>query len=62
MGEELLVDVKEAARRLGIGRSLAYRLLQRGELCSVKVAGARRVSVADLEAFVERLRRERDEQ
>ena len=58
MGQELLVDVREAARRLGLGRSLTYSLIVKGKLPSVKIAGARRIAVADLEAFVSRLREE----
>jgi len=56
MSEELLVTVVEAARRLGLGRSLTYRLIQSETLKSVKVSGARRVAVADIEEFVSRLR------
>jgi excisionase family DNA binding protein len=48
----LLLRVEEAARRLNIGRSLAYRFIQSGELRSIKIAGARRVLVSDLDEFV----------
>lgn len=41
-----LLAVEEAARRAGIGRSLAYALIRRGELRSVKV-GRRRLVPAD---------------
>jgi excisionase family DNA binding protein len=61
MCEQLLLRVEEAARRLNIGRSLAYRFIQSGQLPSVKVAGARRVLVSDLEEFVSQLK-ESDEQ
>ena len=60
MCDVLLLTVTEAARRLGIGRSLTYRFVQTGELRSVKVAGARRVSVSDLDDFVRRLREQSD--
>lgn len=36
----LLITVTEAGRRLGIGRSSAYRLVQAGELAVVDMAGA----------------------
>jgi len=36
-GERLLITVEEAARRLGIGRSLAWRLVRSGELPSVRL-------------------------
>jgi len=56
MCSELLVDVRESARRLGLGRSLTYRLIQTGALRSVKIGGARRILVSDLEDFVQRLK------
>jgi excisionase family DNA binding protein len=56
--EELLVTVREAARRLRLGRSATYLLIQRGELPSFKIGGSRRVAVADLREFVDRLRAE----
>jgi excisionase family DNA binding protein len=51
----LLVTVEEAARRLSIGRTAAYLLVLRGELQSVKIGRARRVVVASLEAYIQRL-------
>ena len=50
--EQLLLTVSQAAGRLQLGRSLTYRLIQTGELRSVKIAGARRVLAQDLEEFV----------
>ena len=47
----VLEAYKEAAKRLNIGRSLAYRFVQSGALPSIKIAGARRILVTDLEAF-----------
>ncbi|MEX2227477.1 MAG: helix-turn-helix domain-containing protein [Dehalococcoidia bacterium] len=58
MEERLLLTVKEAAQRLALGRSATYALIQRGTLPSLKVGGSRRVAVADLVEFVERLRSE----
>ena len=60
MDERLLLTVKEAAQRLALGRSMAYRLIQNGALKSVKVGSARRVRVNDLEDFVERLQQEQE--
>ncbi len=60
MCDVLLIDVKEAARRLGVGRSLTYRYIQSGALPSLKVRGARRVLVSDLHEFVARLKDEAD--
>ncbi|MHB8376675.1 MAG: helix-turn-helix domain-containing protein [Candidatus Limnocylindrales bacterium] len=56
MCERLLLTVSEAARRLGFGRSQMYMFIQSGDLPSLKIGGARRVAVADLEEFVIRLR------
>lgn len=56
MCERLLLTVAEAALRLGFGRSQTYMFIQSGDLPSLKIGGARRVSVADLEEFVVRLR------
>jgi excisionase family DNA binding protein len=55
VSEPLLVSVREAARRLGIGRDTAYALVREGRLRSISVAGRKRlVPVAELQAFVER--------
>ena len=51
----LLLTPEEAARRLSVGRTTLYDLLARGELRSVSLGRCRRISVAELEAFVERL-------
>jgi excisionase family DNA binding protein len=53
-----LLTVDETAARLGIGRSHAYEFILRGEIQSVKIGRSRRIAVADLEAFIERLREE----
>ncbi|HWO73727.1 MAG TPA: helix-turn-helix domain-containing protein [Dehalococcoidia bacterium] len=52
MGDEILLTVNEAARRLGIGRSLLYRLMLEGEVLSVKIGRSRRIPVLALEEFV----------
>jgi excisionase family DNA binding protein len=56
--EPLLITVREAARRLAIGRSHLYQHMQRGTLPSVRIGRARRIRVADLDAFVDRLQEE----
>jgi excisionase family DNA binding protein len=56
-GGDALLDVDEAARRLGLARSTVYKLAQRCELPSVK-AGARLLfRPADLDAHVDARRR-----
>ncbi len=52
MADEILLSVREAARRLGIGRSLLYRLILEGHVQSVKIGRSRRVPVWALEEFV----------
>jgi excisionase family DNA binding protein len=54
-GEQLLLRPTEAAQRLGIGRTKVYELMRSGQLRSVKVGGARRVSATALVDFVAKL-------
>jgi excisionase family DNA binding protein len=55
MSDEVLVTVKEAARRLSIARSHLYQHLQRGSLASLRIGRSRRIAVAELEAFALRI-------
>ena len=50
--ERLSVSVSEAARMLGISRSLAYRLVQTGEIPSRRFMGRIVIPIADLRALV----------
>ena len=50
--ERLLLRPAEAAERLGIGRTKVYELMASGELRSVKIGAARRVSATALADFV----------
>ena len=52
----LLLRIDEAAERLGIGRSLMYRLVLSGEVESVHVGRLRRVPAECLAEHVARLR------
>jgi excisionase family DNA binding protein len=52
----LLLTVREAAERLGCGRTFVYELISAGELEMVKLGRLRRVPVAALDALVEHLR------
>ena len=54
MNERLLLTVEEAARRLGIGRSLAWRLVRSGELPSVRLGRLVRVPERKLQAWLDR--------
>jgi excisionase family DNA binding protein len=50
-----LLRVEEAAEWLGLSRTKAYELVYRGTLPSVTIGRSRRVPVAALVAFVDRL-------
>jgi excisionase family DNA binding protein len=57
---QLLLTIPDAARCLAISRAYAYRLVQRGQLPTIRLGRSRRVSRAALEAYVERLTREQE--
>ena len=52
MSHELLKPI-ELSQILGVSRSLTYKLLQHGEIRSIKIGKCVRVRVEDLEAFLE---------
>ena len=52
----LLLRIEEAAERLGIGRSLMYRLVLSGAVESVPVGRLRRIPSECLREYVDRLR------
>ncbi len=56
--EKLLLSPEEAAELLGVGRSRLYDLMRKRELLSVQIGKSRRVPVAALRAYVERLTEE----
>ncbi len=56
----VLLRVEEAADRLGIARTMMFRLVKDGEVESVRVGRLRRVPVVCLDEYVERLRRRSD--
>jgi excisionase family DNA binding protein len=51
---KVLVTVEEAVATLSLGRTLAWALLRRNELRSIKVGNTRRVVVASLHEYVDR--------
>lgn len=53
--ERVLLTVEEAAERLGIGRTFAWRLVRTGDLESVRIGRLRRVHVDALRAYAGRL-------
>jgi len=54
--EPLCVRVNDAARMIGIGRTKLYELISSGELETVKIGKATRVTTASLYKLVERRR------
>jgi excisionase family DNA binding protein len=56
--DKLLLTPEEAAAALGICRSKLYELLQAGAIESIHIGASRRIPVAAMVEYVERLRRE----
>ena len=54
----LLLKPEEAAEALGIARTRVYQLMRAQEIRSVKIGKVRRIPVAALQAYVERLQSE----
>ena len=50
--QELLLRIDAAAERLAVSRATLYRLLQRGELPTVRIGSAVRVPVSALERWL----------
>jgi excisionase family DNA binding protein len=57
----LVVTIEEAARCLGVGRTLMYALVKSGEVESVRIRSLRRVPVDALARYVAVLRGERSD-
>jgi excisionase family DNA binding protein len=54
--EVLLLTPAEVAAALNLGRSTVYLLIADGSIRSVRIGRSRRVTIADLNAYVENLR------
>jgi excisionase family DNA binding protein len=54
MDEKRLLRVGEVAERLGLSRSLTYALVMSGQIRSVTINSARRVTVEAVDDFVRR--------
>jgi excisionase family DNA binding protein len=50
--QELLLRIDAAAERLSISRATLYRMIQRGELATVRIGSAVRVPVVALERWL----------
>jgi excisionase family DNA binding protein len=55
-GDRLLVSIPEAAKALGVSRTVAYNLISSGDLTTVTIGRRRLVPVATLKDFVKALR------
>lgn len=55
-GEPICVRVNDAARMIGVGRTKLYELIACGELETVKLGKATRITTASLHRLVERHR------
>jgi excisionase family DNA binding protein len=59
----LVLTIEQAARRLGIGRTLMYSLVMSGEIESVTIGRLRRIPIEALTEYVTKLREtQRDDQ
>lgn len=58
-GTPLVLTIEQAAKRLGIGRTLAYALVSSGEIESVTIGRLRRIPAECLTEYVNRLRQQR---
>ena len=54
--EPICVRVNDAARMIGIGRTKLYELIASGELETIKIGKATRITTASLHKLVERHR------
>ena len=54
--EPICVRVNDAARMIGIGRTKLYELISSGELETIKIGKATRITTASLHRLVERHR------
>lgn len=59
MPTRVLLTVEEAAEQLGIGRTLLYKLIARGEIESIRIGRLRRVPTAAIQDYARRLSTER---
>ena len=53
MSQAQTISVREAARRLGIGKTLAYEAVKRGEIPAIHVGPRFRIPIPALERLLE---------
>ena len=54
--EPICVRINDAARMIGVGRTKLYQLISSGELETIKIGKATRITTASLHKLVERHR------
>lgn len=52
--DRLTHSIEQAARALGVGRSLVFTLLKEGQLKSIRVGKRRLILTTELQAFLDR--------
>lgn len=55
MPRPLLLTVTEAAELIGLGRTTIYKLMDNGDLASVRVGKSRRIPLDEAHDFVDRV-------
>jgi excisionase family DNA binding protein len=55
MSEKLLLSAVEAGELIGVSRSRVFRLIQAGDLESVKIGGLRRIPRTAVHGYVDRM-------
>ena len=53
--EPICVRINDAARMIGVGRTKLYELISAGELETVKIGNATRVTTASLHGLIRRM-------
>ncbi|MGB3739104.1 MAG: helix-turn-helix domain-containing protein [Pontixanthobacter sp.] len=53
--EPICVRINDAARMIGVGRTKLYELISSGELETVKIGKATRVTTASLQGLIRRM-------
>ncbi len=52
LSSKKLLRAIEVAEILDISRAMAYRLMQQGDIPTIRISGSRRVRVGDLEKYI----------
>ena len=60
MTDRILYTCAEAAALMGLGRSLVFQLVMRGDLPSIKLGRARRIPATALHEYIQRLQSEQN--